>query len=96
MNKKKIESEQELKRIEINLDKHTYDYLKSKRINISKMVRQLLKVALFSGSTGYTPSTTYSGQSQTHNLETASPNLVRGISNSGQQFAVSGFKHYPI
>ncbi len=96
MTEKKIESEQELKRIEINLDKHTYDYLKAKHINISKMVRQLLKVALFSGSTDYTLHTAYACQSQTHNLETASPNLVRGISNSGQQFAVSGFKHYPI
>ena len=59
MSKKKIESEQELKRIEINLDKHTYDYLKSKRINISKMVRQLLRVALFSGSTDYIHNTDY-------------------------------------
>jgi len=48
-----------MKRIELNLDKHTYDYLKSKKINVSKMVRQLLKVALFSGSTDYTPYTGY-------------------------------------
>ena len=47
------------KRIELNLDKHTYEYLKSKKINISKMVRQLLKVALFSGSTDYINNTNY-------------------------------------
>jgi len=38
-------------RIEINLDKHTYDFIKSKNINASKLIRQLLRVALFSGST---------------------------------------------
>ena len=38
-------------RIEINLDKHTYEFIKSKNINASKLIRQLLRVALFSGST---------------------------------------------
>jgi len=42
------------KRIEINLDKHTYDFIKKKKINASKLIRQLLRVALFSASTNDT------------------------------------------
>jgi len=67
-------------RIDINLDKHTYDYLKSKKINVSKMVRQLLKVALFTDSTSYTNYTN----------DTNSLPLVR--TRSGVQFPPGAFQ----
>jgi len=69
MGRKKIESEQELKRIEINLDKHTYDFIKKKKINASKLIRQLLRVALFSGSTDYIPFTAYTQTNKPAKLE---------------------------
>ena len=69
MGRKMLKNEQKLKRIELNLDKHTYDYLKSKKINISKMVRQLLKVALFSGSTDYIYNTDYTQSFRPAKLE---------------------------
>ena len=40
--------------MEITLDNYTYKYLKEKKINASKLIRQLLKVALFSASTNDT------------------------------------------
>jgi hypothetical protein len=76
---KKIKYEQKLKRIEINLDKHTYDFIKNKKINASKLIRQLLRVALFNGSTDYTSYTNYTPECQTHNLGIESSNLSRGI-----------------
>ena len=42
------------KRMEITLDNYTYKYLKDKKINASKLIRQLLRVALFSASTNDT------------------------------------------
>ena len=42
------------KRMEITLDNYTYKYLKEKKINASKLIRQLLRVALFSASTNDT------------------------------------------
>jgi len=79
MGRKKIESEQKRKRIAISMDKSIYFYLKEHKIKVSTYINQMLKVATGLGSTGYTPHTTYTNQSQTHNLESASPNLVRGI-----------------
>jgi len=61
---KGVKLKENKKRIEINLDKHIYDFIKRKNINASKLIRQLLNVALFSGSTDYTPYATYT---QTYN-----------------------------
>ncbi len=66
------------KRMEITLDNYTYKYLKEKKINASKLIRQLLRVALFSASNNDTNGTNSWLKRQTHNLETASPNLARG------------------
>jgi hypothetical protein len=57
------------KRMEITLDNYTYKYLKEKKINASKLIRQLLRVALFSGSTGYTPYTAYTDSHRPAKLE---------------------------
>ncbi len=68
------------KRIEINLDKHTYDFIKSKKINASKLIRQLLRVALFSGSTDYIPYTNYTQSQSLGKDEVASSNLAWSLS----------------
>ncbi len=64
------------KRIEINLDKHTYDFIKSKNINASKLIRQLLRVALFSGSANDISATNYTSKQVLGKDEVTSSNLV--------------------
>ena len=64
------------KRIEINLDKHTYDFIKRKNINASKLIRQLLRVALFSDPTDYKPHTNNTLSQSLGKDEVASSNLA--------------------
>jgi hypothetical protein len=45
-----INMKENKKRMEITLDNYTYKYLKEKKINASKLIRQLLRVALFTAS----------------------------------------------
>jgi len=74
-----IKSDSEKKaKILITINKSIYLNMKKHKIKISTYINSLLKIALNKGVPNDYQIENFAVNPQTHNLESASPNLVRG------------------